>query len=54
MKIVRVAAGCAAIASGISFFAGHPMKGTLFAACALVLMAGWFWQDRKTGSKSNE
>jgi hypothetical protein len=51
MKIIRVAAGCAAIASAIAFLAGHPGKATIFAASAFVLMAGWLWQDKKTAPK---
>ena len=37
MKNLRFAAGCAAIASAIAFMADHPVKGGLFAACAVVL-----------------
>ena len=48
MGILKIAAGCAAIASGIAGFAGHSTKAALFALCAVVLMCGRLWKSRKS------
>lgn len=40
MENFRLAAGCAGIASAISFTAGHPIKGLIFGVTA-ALLAGW-------------
>lgn len=54
MKITKVAAGFAGIASGIAALAGHPIKAAIFGACAVVLMAGWLWKDRRTTRAPND
>ena len=54
MKIIRVAAGCAAIASAIAFLAGHPGKATIFAACMFFAIKWHYDQGKKAKNEASK